>query len=136
MLAVFAVLGVHSILVSHRIAGPLYRFRMTFQDIIEGNLSRFIRIRKGDFLLAEQAKIEELVRMLRSKLNMIKGEQAGIVRLVDEILKNPLLEREKDLKAQVAQLEIHNARLGQEIAYFKLPPNSDNGRENALKKES
>jgi len=64
ILAVFVVLGLHSILVSHRIAGPLYRFRMTFQDIIDGNLSRFIRIRKRDYLVGEQAKIEEMVLVL------------------------------------------------------------------------
>ncbi|MBU2498646.1 MAG: hypothetical protein KKE57_07095 [Proteobacteria bacterium] len=134
ILAVFIILGIHSILVSHRIAGPLYRFRMTFQDIIDGNISRFIRIRKGDYLVGEQAKIEEMVQMLRSKLNVIKGEQADIERLVDEILKNPLLEREKDLKAKVGQLEIHNSRLGQEIAYFQLPPNAGDGEQDATAK--
>ena len=127
ILAVFAILGIHSILISHRIAGPLYRFRMTFQDIIDGNLSRFIRIRKGDYLVNDQTKIEEMIHMLISKLNMIKGEQSSIEKTLDEILKNPLLQKEKDLKAQVAQLETHNSRLGQEIAYFQLPPKASDG---------
>ena len=134
ILAVFVILGVHSILISHRIAGPLYRFRMTFQDMIDGNLSRFIRIRKGDYLFQEQAKIEELHHMLRSKVASIKTVQSSMERTLHEILSNPLLETKDDLKTRVTQLDTYNTQLREEIGYFQLPTDSRGDEEGAIVK--
>src|SRR4030042_5260531 len=43
LLLVLVILGFHSVLVSNKIAGPLYRFRATFQRIIEGDISEIGR---------------------------------------------------------------------------------------------
>jgi hypothetical protein len=46
LLLVLVILGFHSVLVSNKIAGPLYRFRATFQRIIEGDISSSMSRRK------------------------------------------------------------------------------------------
>jgi len=55
------ILGVHFILVSNKIAGPLSRFRAIAQGIAEGDISGTLSIRKGDLLINEQTKIDEMI---------------------------------------------------------------------------
>ena len=50
ILMVIALIGVYSIILSHRIAGPLYRFEQTLQKIGQGDLSRRIQLRRYDEL--------------------------------------------------------------------------------------
>jgi len=71
VLVVFIILSIHSILVSHRIAGPLYRFRQTFQQIIAGDISKMARIRKGDLLANEQEKIAEMMMIVAAILSNV-----------------------------------------------------------------
>jgi nitrogen fixation/metabolism regulation signal transduction histidine kinase len=40
-----------TLIVSHKIAGPLFRFRQTFKDLASGNFSSQVRLRKGDQLV-------------------------------------------------------------------------------------
>jgi methyl-accepting chemotaxis protein len=118
LLVIFLVFGVHSLLVSHKIAGPLYRFRATFQQVAEGDLSKVIGIRKGDFLLNEQAKIEEMISALRAKLSIVKREQAVIERVVNQLGQESA--QSGDLKRSIAALEECNSRLKKELEYFRL----------------
>lgn len=50
ILMVMALIGVYSIILSHRIAGPLYRFERTLQGIGQGDLSQRIQLRRYDEL--------------------------------------------------------------------------------------
>lgn len=119
LLVIFLVFAVHSVLVSHKIAGPLYRFRATFQQVAEGDLSKVIGIRKGDFLLNEQAKIEEMISALRAKLSIVKSEQAVIERVVNQLVQDSA-QSGGDLKRSIAALEECNSRLKKELEYFRL----------------
>lgn len=38
------------LLFTHRVAGPAYRLKRGMQDILDGNLTESIKVRKGDFL--------------------------------------------------------------------------------------
>jgi methyl-accepting chemotaxis protein len=120
LLIVFLILSVHSVVVSHRIAGPLYRFRATFKQVAQGDLSSVTRIRKGDFLLNEQAKIEEMIEALRSRLHQIKDEHAVMERSLQELAEYPLGASKDDLATIIAQLQASNSRLKKELEYFRL----------------
>jgi len=120
LLIVFLILIAHSVVVSHRIAGPLYRFRSTFNQVAQGDLSRVTRIRKGDFLLNEQAKIEEMIEALRSRLHHIKNEHAVMERSLQSLAEYPLGASNEELAAIIAQLKEGNARLKKELEYFRL----------------
>jgi nitrogen fixation/metabolism regulation signal transduction histidine kinase len=47
------LLIVHGVFFSHRIAGPLYRFRRIFQSVASGDLTVRTSIRKSDYLHVE-----------------------------------------------------------------------------------
>jgi methyl-accepting chemotaxis protein len=120
VLVVFIILSMHSILISHRIAGPLYRFRQTFQQIISGDISKMVNIRKGDLLANEQEKIAEMMAMLQSRIGKIRREQAAVEKVVEDLLGNPENPMEEGLKAKIAKIQVHNMALKKEVEYFKL----------------
>jgi methyl-accepting chemotaxis protein len=120
LLFVFLILLAHSVVVSHRIAGPLYRFRATFNQVAQGDLSRATRLRKGDFLLNEQAKIEEMIEALRSRLHHIKNEHAVMERSLQALAESPLGGSNEELAAIIAQLKECNSRLRRELEYFRF----------------
>jgi methyl-accepting chemotaxis protein len=127
IVVIFIILSIHSILVSHKIAGPLYRFRQTFQEIIEGNIAKMVKIRKGDFLVNEQTKIEEMMDMLRSRIGNIKNEQAAMEQVLKEIVGNHGSHLSEDLRSFIDKLEEHTSRIKREADYFRvsLPDQSD-----------
>jgi len=65
---VFVLIGAHSILISHRVAGPLYRFRQVFRDVTGGDLSRTVRLRKGDYLQEDAELLSDMIDTLRSRI--------------------------------------------------------------------
>jgi methyl-accepting chemotaxis protein len=134
LLIVILILIAHSVVVSHRIAGPLYRFRSTFNQVAQGDLSRVTRIRKGDFLLNEQAKIEEMIEALRSRLHHIKNEHAVMERSLQSLAEYPLGASNEELAALIAQLKEDNSRLKKELEYFRLSDTDvfDLGKGNAM----
>jgi methyl-accepting chemotaxis protein len=67
ILVVFALLAVHSVLVSHRIAGALYRFRVVFRTVAEGDLTARVTLRKGDYLVKEAAEINAMLDALERR---------------------------------------------------------------------
>ena len=116
LLLVLVILGFHSVLVSNKIAGPLYRFRAAFQKIIGGDISGSVRIRKGDLLINEQTKIEEMISTLQSKISQIQTEEAAIGELLAQIRGQEL---GAEAKALLTQLEKHHERLKEETDFFK-----------------
>jgi methyl-accepting chemotaxis protein len=121
VLVVLIILCIHSILISHRIAGPLYRFRQTFEQIIAGDISSMVRIRKGDLLASEQGKIGEIMAMLQSKIGKIRNEQVAVERVLEDLLRNPGSQMPEGMKARISQIQFHNMALKKEVEYFKLP---------------
>ncbi len=120
LLIILLALCVHSVLVSHRIAGPLYRFRATFKQVAEGDLSKVVRIRRGDFLLNEQAKIEEMIEALRSKLTNIRNAQADIEQVINQLVHEFSQSGSEHLKANISRLQDCDLRLKKELEYFRL----------------
>jgi len=65
VLLIAIVIIFHSIQISHRIAGPLYRFRKVFAAVANGDLSVNSRIRRKDYLKGEAEALEEMISSLR-----------------------------------------------------------------------
>ena len=120
LVLVLAILIAHSVVVSHRIAGPLYRFKATFNQVAGGDLSKMTRIRKGDFLLNEQAKMEEMIEALRSRLHHIKKEHAVMEQSLQALTECPMGTSNEELATMIGQLNECNSRLRKELEYFRL----------------
>lgn len=58
--------------ISHRLAGPLYRFEKTIEEMIDGNVGFSIKLRKKDELVELVPKFNELLSTYNEKLSEIK----------------------------------------------------------------
>jgi methyl-accepting chemotaxis protein len=120
LLIILLALCVHSVFVAHKIAGPLYRFRATFKQVAEGDLSKVVRIRRGDFLLNEHAKIEEMIEALRSKLTNIRNQQEEIEQVINRLVHEFSQGSNERLNVNISRLQECELRLKKELEYFRL----------------
>ena len=86
---VLVLLAFHSVLLTHRIAGPLYRFRSVLRAVAEGDLSVLVRIRPTDYLTREADLLNEMIAALRQKISSV-GEQSVALRAAFSELKRAL----------------------------------------------
>ncbi|OHD11678.1 MAG: hypothetical protein A2Y34_12285 [Spirochaetes bacterium GWC1_27_15] len=59
-LAILAIISFYSLFFSHRMAGPIYRLRVSLDRMIAGDFDFKIRVRKNDFFINIVEKLEHL----------------------------------------------------------------------------
>jgi methyl-accepting chemotaxis protein len=74
----FACLGLHCILLTHRIAGPAYRFRVTMGKARDRDLSVDIHLRRGDYM-------QDVADEYNAMMTVIRRDMAEMRRQVSEI---------------------------------------------------
>ena len=116
----FLAIGCHSIFISHKIAGPLYRFNLAFKAMKEGIVSTPIQLRKGDYLYNEMENINQMLERFKEKLTEVQEAQAhlnrSIIKCKDTVSHssmNELIKNMEDLAEQGKKLE-------EKVGYFKV----------------
>jgi methyl-accepting chemotaxis protein len=114
VLILFLLLGAHAALVSHRIAGPLYRFRKVFDSVGKGDLSIRAVIRKRDYLTQDEASLNQMIDSLNESMGNVKehsSELSGIFEELKDSSKNgssqPREEIMERLGQQLEQMKLH-----------------------------
>jgi nitrogen fixation/metabolism regulation signal transduction histidine kinase len=64
-----------TIFFSHKVAGPVYRFEMTCHDIIDGNYTGNIKLRKGDEMQNLATLLNEVIDRSRERLLGLKNAE-------------------------------------------------------------
>jgi hypothetical protein len=112
LLLSFFAIGCHSIFISHKIAGPLYRFNLIFKAIKEGIVPTPIQLRTGDYLYSEMENINQMLERLRDKLTELQEAQAHLNRsiieckdMVSHSSMDELIKKMEDLGEQGKKLE-------------------------------
>jgi methyl-accepting chemotaxis protein len=72
LLALVVVITLHSFHEIHRIVGPLYRFRVSFDRIRGGDLGFTVRLRKKDYLDQEKESLNGMIQAMREKLQQMQ----------------------------------------------------------------
>jgi len=126
MLVVFVLLALHSIFVSHRIAGPLYRFRKVFGAVATGDLSVRANLRKGDYLGKESESLNEMIASLRAKIESIQshhGEMQTVLTALKQSIERGSFE---DMHRQFEELHAQMEELRASIRQFRTHPEAKN----------
>ena len=76
-------MAILSIFVSHRIAGPVYRFERSAKVIAEGDLSLRIRLRKGD----ELQELADAFNQMTESLESIVFNDRKVLKRLEKVLK-------------------------------------------------
>ncbi len=90
--------AVFSIYLTHRLAGPLFRFEQTARELIQGNLALRIRLRKGDELHDLAGLLNEVLDTLERAFREILDSEAHVREAVswimDEMRRQPSVNQE------------------------------------------
>lgn len=72
IIAMIAIIALHSFAVFHRFIGPIYRFKKTFESIGEGDLTARMNLRAKDFLVEEEGVFNEMMDMLSGRFTDLR----------------------------------------------------------------
>lgn len=122
MFIAFLLLAVHSVFVSHRIAGPLYRFRSVFRAAADGDLWVRANLRKRDYLGKESEVLNEMMASLQSKIKGIEEhyqEVTAVTTALQEAIGRGSLE---DMNQTVEHLRVRMEKLKASVGQFHTEP--------------
>ncbi len=73
-----------TLFISHKLAGPLFRFEKELREIGEGNLTRNVCLRKNDQMIALCEDMNRMCDSLRGKITAIRDDLGEISRRAAE----------------------------------------------------
>lgn len=124
-LPLLVVLFAHSVLVSHRVAGPLYRIGRVLSRMKDGDLSMEVRVREKDYLQEEAALLDATVSGLRARLREARQRASELEgALTGSPSSEELSEALESARALTATLE-----------HFRLEPVAERGEELPVSQE-
>ncbi len=126
---VFVLLAFHSIFVSHRIVGPLYRFRTIFLAVAAGDLSVRAILRKHDYLEKESESVNQMIASLQAKVHDIEAPSQKVRTLVGVLERALDRGAPEDITQTLAGLRVQVERLQGAMAQFRLAPEKTDGED-------
>jgi len=119
LLSLVAV-GCHSIFISHKITGPIYRFNLIFKAIKEGVVPAPVQLRKYDYLYRETDIINQMLASLREKLTAIQEAQAHLNKSILNCKDTVNHLSTDELSKKMNDLNEQSKRLEEKLGYFKV----------------
>ncbi len=122
IILVACFIGVHSIWVFHRFAGPLYRLNMAYCRIKEGDLGFRVTLRTKDYLHHEASDFNQMIGTLADKMINIDISSMDALKSLNELEQN-IYENggSNDAEKEIlSSLRKHIDRLRETISYFKF----------------
>ncbi len=121
--ALLALLGVFAgVMLSHKIAGPIYRVEKVSEELAKGNFDVRVRFRKGDDLQELAGKLNEMIESVRG---MISGDKmlAEDIHALAKGLQADLKKHKglkKDVELAVKKLNAMASRLKKSTERYKV----------------
>ncbi|HUV36023.1 MAG TPA: hypothetical protein VMX58_03690 [Patescibacteria group bacterium] len=117
LLGALVLLVLHNIIVTHRIAGPLYRFRRYLKSVGDGDLSSPIKFRKKDYLKKEAQVASCMVESLRDKVASVERQLEQVSWAWTEMRSALADETGHDLQLKIDAMDDHieECRAGLEV---------------------
>jgi methyl-accepting chemotaxis protein len=110
-------LGLGSLLLTHRFAGPMYRFEKTLEQMIRGNLATRVRLRTRD----EGAELAALMNRFNDEMSASLGEmRAGAEAIRASLRLASKARKTAEIKALVGRAEESTRRLAEKLESYEL----------------
>lgn len=105
-----------TLLVSHKIAGPLYRFKKVMQSLEAGDFSADFRIRHLDQLQDLASTFNSMIKKIREEQNKLKTNFVTLKEKLDHISESEILEHKRPALNELKRI---SRELDKIINYFK-----------------
>jgi methyl-accepting chemotaxis protein len=110
-----------SLFLSHRIAGPMFRFESTLENMKKGHLDNTIHLRDKDAGKELALKINELNSQLSQSFRSISQNSKALQILIEQSAELNLPEKEKEQLASLCwSMQEHNRKITNNCNYFSL----------------
>lgn len=109
----------HNIIFTHRVAGPLYRFRPYLERVGAGDLSSPIKFRKRDHLKKEAEVASQMVESLRDKVISLDREFRQANRAWNDLKGELAGEASGDLRRKIDTMGDRIDECGKSLSVFK-----------------
>jgi len=110
----------HQIVFSHRILGPLVNFGHTFERIAEGDLTRKVFIRKGDYLWKESERINAMIDSLSRGMADIRSSHEKLISVIESMAKTDNVNDERTLEEVLDLLRREALLVKKGLSAFKI----------------
>jgi methyl-accepting chemotaxis protein len=115
------LLIVHNTIVSHRIAGPLFRIRHELKKIGDGNLFVQVKLRKNDYLDKEADSVNSMVSALRGKVQGIEQSQRRASSVLVDLQRAVMRGAADDMSEKIDELNATLEALRDNVDQFQIP---------------
>lgn len=119
LIIALALLTLHSVFFSHRIAGPLYRFRAILKAVAKGELAVHTTVRKNDFLQREADCLREMIECLKAKVEDIQASSRDVAAVVEGLERAAKSGSEKEIRPILDALHKRVESLTSSVERFK-----------------
>jgi Methyl-accepting chemotaxis protein len=125
IIVVLVLFTVHQIIITHKICGPLVNFSHTFKRLAEGDLTRKIYLRQGDYLKRECDKINDMIDGLSGILRrLIEDHKKLILKLEDIMMRVQDIDTRENIQCSLEILNNEVHYVANTMTVFKLEENS------------
>ena len=121
-------LGLHSFREFQKITGPLYRFRWAFEQVENGSLLSYVKIRDKDLLIEEEEALNKMLTSLVGKMGTIRQESSAALKSIGE-LENTVNQGGEWGTTQIELLQAHREHLeglSTAVRFFRLQDEQQN----------
>jgi methyl-accepting chemotaxis protein len=136
ILILIGLLVIHNIIISHRIAGPLFRIRNELKQIGDGNLFVQVKLRKNDYLDKEADSVNRMVDAIRGKVQGIEQNQRKASSVLVDLQRAMNHGSGDEMNNKIDQLNVTLEALRDNIDQFQIPRVSTRPPENKNNKDT
>lgn len=121
-LLLMLLLCLHSVIVSHRIAGPLYRLRKSFDSVTKGDLSHTAKLRKNDYLHREAEAFNEMLVSLRNRITELAKYSSEMTDVLPTIKSTTQRLSNQEIDGEFDKLFTSVEALKKRLDHFNIHP--------------
>lgn len=104
-----AVVAIVAVFISHKLAGPIYRFERSARSVGDGDLTHRVHLRKGDELMDLQDEFNGMVEALQGRISKDRNLAQRVSGKMQDLMKSKevsaeTLKRLKEIQAEIDQL--------------------------------
>ena len=118
----FVALGAHSVLISHRIAGPLYRLRSLLRSVAEGDLVARAALRDKDYLKTDAKVVNDMIEKLGALIEDVDERAYELRKTVQQLKTAFEAGQTQDVQTYLGTLDQNAESLDASLSRFKTRP--------------